>query len=573
MTAGAIAATSRGLWQRLRRTSPTQAAILGAAIAFMGLLAIVPLAYLLWFTFVGDGSLTLENFRSAYDARFGFGRLSLNTLWFTLGSSAIALPIGTALAYLNVRTNVPLRRLVFVVSLIPLIIPGILHTIAWIFLASPRIGLVNKALEPVFGPGTIDIFSMTGMSLVEGLHVTPIVFLVMVASFRSIDPALEESALLSGASRTRVLLRIALPLAKPGLAAATLLMVVNGVSSFEVPALLGIPSGIWVFTSRIWRSLSTFPVAYGEAGAYAVSLLAMTSVGVWLQSRLSRGRDFQTVTGKGFRPGSMDLGRWRWPAAGFVAGFTALAVVLPLLVLLYLSTQPFYSVPSLDSLSRMSLDNYRFTLALPQVGRALRNSLLLGVSSATLVMFLMAIVSWIVVRTRIPGRWTLDSLASFPLAIPGLVMGVSVLFVYLRAPIPVYGTMWILLIAYLTKYLPYGIRYASTSMHQIGAELEESAAISGASWWQQFRRVTLPLVMPGLVSGWIYVLMVSVRELSSSILLYSPGTEVLSIVIWEQWENGATGVVASLGVMMIIGLVVLVAIGARLGARVGVRGT
>jgi iron(III) transport system permease protein len=303
-----------------------------------------------------------------------------------------------------------------------------------------------------------------------------------------------------------------------------------------------------------------------------MSLLALTSLGVFLMSRLSgRGKAFQTVTGKGFRPRPLPLGRWRWPAAALVLGYFLVAVVLPVLILVYSSALPFYSLPSAESLSRMSFQNYLDTLTRPYFLTGFRNSLLLGVGSASAVMFFMAIASWLVVRTRIPGRWMVDNLAFLPLVVPGLVMGVSLLFVYLRFPAPIYGTLWILFIAYCTRYMPYGMRYASTSMYQISGELEESAHTSGASWWQTFRRVNLPLLVPGLVAGWIYIVMVSFRELSSSILLYSPGNEVLSILIWERWENGQFTELAALGMVMVFALVVLVVTASRLGARIGVK--
>jgi iron(III) transport system permease protein len=219
----------------------------------------------------------------------------------------------------------------------------------------------------------------------------------------------------------------------------------------------------------------------------------------------------------------------------------------------------------------MTWDNYDYTLSNNQSLRALRNSFTLGIGSAITVMLVMAIASWLVVRTKLPGRWMVDNLAFLPLTIPGLVLGVSLLFVYLRFPLPIYGSIWILFIAYCTRYMPYGMRYASTSMYQISSELEECAETSGASWWQAFRRVLLPLLMPGLVAGWIYIITVSVRELSSSILLYSPGNEVFSIVIWEQWNNGQYTELASLGIVMVTALVLLVVIAQRLGAKIGIR--
>ena len=219
----------------------------------------------------------------------------------------------------------------------------------------------------------------------------------------------------------------------------------------------------------------------------------------------------------------------------------------------------------------MTLDNYRQLLHMDSALTALKNSLILGVSSATLVMALMAVAAWIVVRSNIRGRKILDGLAFLPLVVPGLVMGLALSFVYLRSPIPIYGTLFILLISYCTRYLPYGMRYSVTSMQQISNELEESALVNGASWWQTFRRVLLPLLMPGLVAGWIYILVVSFRELSSSILLYSPGNEVLSILIFEQFENGQFTVLSALGVVMVLTLVILVTVAYKLGAKVGLK--
>jgi iron(III) transport system permease protein len=411
------------------------------------------------------------------------------------------------------------------------------------------------------------------MIVVEGFHLSPLVFLLMVASFRSMDPSLEESAIMSGASLFTVFRRITVPLARPALYAAILIMAVRGLESFEVPALLGLPGGVWVFTSRIWQALKNLPPSYGQAGALAMSLLVLTSIGVFWHARLAkRARHFQTVTGKAFRPRPVSLGIWRWPATAGILLYFVVAVILPFLVLAYASTQLFYSPPSRYTLSHMNLSNYGEVIHhTPVVATALKNTAILGLASATIVMLVAAVASWVVVRTRLPGRWLIDNLAFIPLTIPGLVLGVGILFVYLRLPFHIYGTLWILLFAYLTRYMPYGMRYSSTSMFQIGRELEESALTSGASWFQTFRRVVLPLLVPGLVAGWIYIVVVSVRELSSTIILYSPGKEVMSIVIWEQFQNGDFPQLAALGVMMIGALVLLVAVAYKLGARIGVR--
>jgi iron(III) transport system permease protein len=315
------------------------------------------------------------------------------------------------------------------------------------------------------------------------------------------------------------------------------------------------------------------PPSYGEAGALSMSLLVLTSIGIYLHSRLAkRSRSFQTVTGKGFRPRPVQLGFWRWPATLLILVYFVIAVVLPLVILVYASTQKFYSPPTRATLSQMSLQPYRDVIHSDIALTAAKNSILLGLGSATTIMLLMAVAAWIVVRTNLTGRWLIDNLAFLPLAVPGLVLGVGLLFVYLRLPgVHLYNTIWILFMAYLTRYMPYGMRYATTSMFQIGRELEESAMTSGAGWFQSFRRIVLPLLMPGLVAGWIYILIVSVRELSSTIILYSPGKEVLSILIWEMNQNGEFPQLAALGTMMVGALVVLVTIAYKLGARIGVR--
>lgn len=545
--------------------------ILGVVALIISYLVIVPMYYLFWGTFFDDAGFSLHGFARAYGNNQVFSLVG-NSLLFSGGAATLSLAIGTGLAYLNVRTDVPFKALFFAASIIPLVVPGILYTISWILLGSPDIGLINVILRPIFGGPVIDVFSIWGMIWVEGLQLSPIVFLLMVASFRSMDPSLEESALMSGASRWTVFRKVTVPLARPAIVSAVLIMVVSSLESFEVPALLGLQNGIYVFTSRIYFVLREYPPDLQAAGALAVGLLVLALLGVAIANIVTRaGKSFQTVTGKGFRPRPIELGKWRPVLGALIVLYFLITVVAPLVVLLYTSFLKFYSAPSREAFSTMSLDNYRQLLQLSQASTALRNSLVLGLSAATIVMSVMAVAAWIVVRSNIKGRKILDGLTFVPMVVPGLVLGLALSFVYLRSPIPIYGTLFILLIAYCTRYLPYGMRYATTSMQQISNELEESALVNGASWWQTFRRVLLPLLTPGLLAGWIYILVVSFRELSSSILLYSPGNEVLSILIFEQFENGQFTVLAALGVVMVLTLVALVAIAYKLGAKVGLK--
>src|SRR5947209_12254587 len=316
-------------------------------VAIVAYLGAVPLGFLLWKTFVSGGHLTFVNFRSAYSS-VGIGTIVGNSFAFAAGSSAVALAIGSVLAYLIVRTDVPGQPLMFAVSLVPLIVPGILHTIAWTFILDPNNGLGNQwVIEKLDGGHPFNLYSIPGMIMVEGLHLAPLVFLLMVAALRSMDPSLEESAIMSGASLPTVFRRITLPLVRPALYAAALIMIVRGLESFEVPALIGLRNHIWVYTSRIWQALNDAVPNYGQAGAYAMTLLVLTSIGVFFQSHLSkRGRSFQTITGKGFRPHPVRLGAWRLPATALIVVYFLVAVVLPLLVLFYASTQQFYPPPS-----------------------------------------------------------------------------------------------------------------------------------------------------------------------------------------------------------------------------------
>jgi iron(III) transport system permease protein len=546
--------------------------VAGVALA-IGYLALVPLGYLIWGTFFdANNSIDFSGFARAY-GNGHMGELWGNSLMFAGGSALLSLTVGTTLAYLNVRTAVPFKALFFAASIVPLIVPGILYTVSWIFLASPQIGILNSIFSPILGDAPFNIFSIPGMIWVEGLHSSPIVFLLMVAAFRSMDPSLEESALMSGASRLQTLRRVTLPLVRPALLSAVLVILITSLESFEVPALLGLQDGIYVFTSRIYFVFRSYPRDLQAAGALSVSLLLIAVVGV-IVTRLLAGKGsktYQTVTGKGFRPRPLDLGKWKPVVGAGILLYFFVTVIGPLLVLIYAALLPFYQAPSWDVFSSFSFDNFITVFEMNSAGRALVNSLLLGLGAATIVMTLMAVAAWISVRSNIPGRGIVEQFSFVPLVIPGIVLGVSISFVYLRFPFPVYGTLLIMLIAYITKYMPYGMRYASTSMTQISSELEESAQVSGAGWFTTFRRVLLPLLSPGLLAGFIYILVVSFRELSSSLLLYSPGNEVLSILIWEQFENGSFNVLAAIGVLMVLALVVMVTIAYKLGAKVGLR--
>lgn len=553
--------------------------VIGGCLALVAVLALVPLGFMIWQSFhtpetnAAPSVFTLGNYEKAYTNPETI-TIFWNSVQFALGTSAVAFTLGTTLAWINERTNTPFRRLFYTLSIVPLIIPGILFTISWIMLASPKIGLINLVFQSWFGLDSppFNIYSMGGMIWVDGLHYSPLAFLLMSAAFRAMDPSLEESATMSGAGVMSTLYRITLKLALPAILATVLTLFIEAVASFEVPALLGLPAGIQVFTSAIYQSIHQYPSQIGLAAAYSVILLMLTTGGIYIQSRISSsGSKYSTVTGKGFRPRTIDLGKWRFFTLGIFIVYFLLIVVLPFFVLLWSSLQKFYAPPSMAALQNITLDGYRYVFASSNIRNAALNSLWMSVTTATVVMLLASVISWIVVKTKIPGRWLLDNMASLPMVFPGLVLGVSIMIFYLTFDIGIYGTFWIILLAYITRFMPYGLRYSTTSMIQIHKDLEESAGMSGASWFTVFRRIILPLLKPGLIAGWIYVMIVSIRELSTSILLYSPGNEVISVMIWELWENGQYVELSALSVLFILMLLILVGFAQAAGKRFGVK--
>lgn len=557
------------------RISPTFLLLTGTVLV-MGYLAIIPLYYLLgsslWSSRPGlPGQLTIENYFRAFTSPF-LSPLLYNSLLFAAGSTAVALVLATPLAWIFERTNTPFRRSLSIIALVPFIIPGVVHTMAWLLLLSPRVGLVNEFLKLV-GFSPFNVNSMAGMIWIEGLHFAPLVFLMMVAAFRSMDPALEESARVAGSSVPETFLRITLRLMRPALLSATLLMFVRAIEGFEVPALVGLPSQIFVFTTMIWSAIRLDD--FGLGASYAAIVLLITAIGTVLYRRATaRTERFAVVTGRGFRPGVIDLGRWRYITLAFVLVYVFVGAVLPLFIMVWSSLLGFYTLPSLEALGNLTLNNYVTVLTgYSFTGRAIINSIILAIASATLVMLLTSVSSWITIRTHTPGRGLIDSLVFFPIAMPGIVVGSSLLIAYLSLAnlgFNITGTLFVVLIAYLTRFIPYGLRYSSSSMIQLHKELEEAAKVCGSPWTKTFLRILLPLLKPGFLAGWIYVVMVSFRELSSSILLVRPGSEVVTVVLFDLWNSESFTITAAFGVILVAIMITLVLVAQRVGARVGI---
>jgi iron(III) transport system permease protein len=513
---------------------------------------------------------TLDNYRQLS----GLGETTsvlANTIVFGFSSAAFALFLGSLLAWLVERTDAPFKSAVYVAAFVSFATPGVVKVVGWILLLGPEQGLLNVLVRQV-GFAGFNLFSMGGMVLIEGLLWTPVVFLLMATTFRAMDPSLEEAAATCGAGLVSIISRVTLRLALPTLLSVLLLTVVRAFEAFEIPALVGIPARVEVLTTLVYQRVrSGFVPQYAEASAYAVLLTLVVVALLVPYARLtSQANRFATVTGKGYRPRKLDLGRWRAPA-GIVALSLPSLVLLPIAVLVWASLLPFYQSPSLGALASLTAGNYQRALADQNVASALVNTLVVGLVSASVVTLLALLVAWLVFRTRFRARWLLEHLGALPLVLPGIVLGIAVLRTYLTVPIPIYGTVWIIVVAYVTRYTPFGIRFGEAGLLQIHHELEESARVSGAAFGTVLRRVVVPLMAPALASAWIYVFLLSVKELSLAMLIYGPQSRVVSVTMFELWGNGQ---VTELAAFCVTITALFVAIGLafyRLSRRYGVQ--
>jgi iron(III) transport system permease protein len=495
------------------------------------------------------GPATLENYRNLLGQN-GLLTVLENTIASAAGATVVALVVGGALAWVVERTNAPGASLCRVVMVLSLSIPYILYSIAWIMLLGPD-GPVNAAGRALFGIGNlIEAHSLTAMILVEGLIAVPLAFLFLSAVFHTIDASLEESAAVSGASTFNVLRRVTGPLAVPGVVGVGLLIFVRTLEAFEVPALIGLPGRIRVMTTTIFLDTQGFPPDYGTSGAYAVLLMLGIVVLLYLTHRINqRAAAFASITGKLTRPRKADLGAKRWWGTVAITAYSVVALVAPMGIILWASLVPFYSPPSWDKLNLLTLGNYSHVLGLGSFLPAVKNTVLVGATAAVAIMAISAIGTWLHTRVKAPGGWVFEQLAVMPLIIPGAILGFSLTAFYLTVPLPIYGTLLILIIGYAVRYMPYGVRYASAGMLQIHESLEEAADVSGARRWTVFRKVVLPLARPALVSGVVFVFLMASKELSMAVMLATPGQEVMSVEMYHLWVNGQTTQVATIGVL------------------------
>jgi len=550
--------------ETLRPRRNWQALITIAVVLVVSFLVILPLVFLVEESLnIGDPmafppqEYGIRNYLAIFEEDIN---ILFNTVIIAVMATVMAILIGFTLAWILTRTKVPGRAMLERLMELPYYMTPLVGALAWSVIAGPKSGFVNQVWKAVGGGGDLlDIYTHFGIAWVMALFEGTVAFVMISASMKSMDPALEESARVIGASKLRTTLTVTLPLVMPGVLGATLFVFAEMLGSFAAALVLGIPGRIYVITTAIWDSTLSFPPDYGRASAMGLALfVVMFGMLTFYRRMIGRG-SYATITGKAFRPRPMDMGGLAWLLFGVCCLYVLLAVVLPIAALVLTSFQRFATV-ILDQ-AEFTIANYRTALALGPVRAALFNSLLLGFGVASVGVLLMVVLVWIIYRSRLIGRGAIEYLVMFPQAVPRLVFGLALLWAWLNIPIPIYGTLWLLALAYLTVMLPLGVRTLAGVVLQIDKSLEECARVCGAGWVYQMRTVTLPLLKPGILAAWLLIFMACVRELGASVFLMGPNAKVIAPSIVNAFATSGTELTAAMALIqtftVIVALVIL----------------
>jgi iron(III) transport system permease protein len=546
--------------------------------AFAVWLIVVPLFFLVLSSFRSGTpwqpeGFTFQNYVSAYSTSHTY-LMFVNTAAFAVAGTFLSLSLAVVFAFLTERTDMPFRNVAWGLIIVPMAIPGLLFAVSWTFLLSPQIGLFNiwlRKLMSLFGvamaDGPLSIYSLWGMIFLDGMRGVTTIFLIIVGAFRAMDPSLEEASRAAGASNVGTFFRIFLPLLTPALLAAGMYSFMNSMESLEIPLVVGLPARIYVFSSYIFFTAQrNVPPQYGLSAALGASYLVVSMLLVFGYRRLVGDvRRFATVTGKGYRPRILQLGRWRYPAFALFVVYFLVTIAAPCFVLVWTSLLPVYTTPSWEAINDLTLRHFRAVLAMGQIREAIRNTLMIAFGTAAVTMILSLIVAWTIVRGKFnKGKGLLDAVAFLPQSLPGVIIGIAFIFFYLQPPLSylhLYGSLWIIIMALTVSYLAFGTRTMMGALTQIHGELEEAGEVCGSNWTSIMRRITLPLLLPAFISGCIWAASHSLRNLSIPLILSTRGNPVLSVIIWHTWEDGHPGRTAALGVLLIVALAFLTIVG------------
>ncbi len=549
-------------------------AFVALLLAINSLLIILPVGVLAIGSFLSEppralnfalGGLTIGNYVGVLGSP-GFWHLLATTLLLAIVGTIGAVVIGTALAWLAVRTDIPGRGALEAIAVTPMFIPPLVGAFAWDILASPKSGMINIIARSTGVPQAVNAYSLFGIGFVFAIYYCPYVFLFVAAALRNMDAVLEDAARMVGAGRMRTVIDITIPMILPAFWSAGLLVFVLLIEIFAIPAVLAEPGGIHVLSVRIWELVGFTPPKVNEASALGVLLLTITVSLVLLQNRVLARRSFVTVAGKGQRREPTRLGAWRWPLCllGFL--YLLIAVVLPLLALLLIAMRRnlfFANVKALFNTTQLSFAQFGVAVSDPVVQLSLRNSLAVALGTIVLGCLLYFAVAYVTHRTRLPGRRVLDVIAIMPVAIPGLIIGLGYLWSWITLPVGLYGTIWIIILAYISQFSPQGVRAIGASLVQIHPELEECSRLCGAGMLRTIWRVVVPLAWPGIMAAMTLLLVLSFREFATALFLYTSSTQVFSLTMFDVWERGSTNLVAAMALIQAALLLLIVLIGRR----------
>jgi iron(III) transport system permease protein len=537
--------------------------------ALVGLAVVIPLLFLVLGSFstaslpteFSLAELGLENYRDVW-LDPGTYSVFVNTLIYVSGATVFGITTAAGLAWLVERTDIPGKIWIYAGVPMTLAVPGMLQAMAYVLLLSPRVGFLNQTIAPL-GLGPINIYSLGGMIFVEGLRLVPTAFLMLVPLLRSMDPVLEEAAAMSGANPRSALRKVTLRLLMPGILAVVIYQCMTALEVFEVPGILGLPAGIYVFSTKIYSVLHAVELPnYGKANALSIIYVVIAIAATWMYAKvISRSERFTIITGKGYRPREIGLGRWRWPALGLVFLFLMFSIILPFLVLVFVSLLRFLQMPSASAFASMTLQNYTKLLDDPLMATVMQNTILLVVLSSTLTVILSFLISLIIVRSKFPARRLLDQLAFMPHAIPGIVMGLAFFWLLLQGTqfgIELHGGILAIALAFTVSFMAYGTRAMNAAILQVHKDLEEAAQVSGATNFRTMLRVFLPLMLPTFVGVWIWSMLHAVRQAGMPLVLYEgDNNQVLAILMWNMWDQGDIEGVGAIGTLLIIALLLI----------------
>ena len=565
--------TGRLAW--IAGLNPLWLLILPVVLIIVGLLCTV-----FWLSFIAglpgtpEARWTLQNYLKLYADPFVVTALS-NTLAFALITVAVSLFFGVSLAWLVERTDLPGKSAIYTVISLSLLLPGFFLAMGWLFLLHPRIGMVNRWIMAFTGAAQapFNITSIVGMGWVQGLSLASLAFILTSASFRSMDPALEEAATIHGASFGQMLRRVFLPLMRPGILASALYVFTIAIASFDTPAILGLSNRIYTFSTFVYAQTVTGESLpdYGPTAAMSALMVVIAlALSYWYGGIIRRANRYQVVTGKGYRPRQYELGRWTAPAWIFVGLYLLLSKILPLLLLIWAASLPFFQPPSAQAWNAMSLQNFR-NIPLDLLARGATNTAILMAFVPTAALLASFGFSWMVVRSRSRLSAVLDFFAFLPHAVPGIIFGVGALFVslFVLKGLPLYGSVTLLAIVYAVERLSFGTRVLNTAFIQIHPELEEAATISGASGLRTARSILAPLVWPALLNGWLWMALMTYRELTVATVLFTPKNITLPVVVWNIWISGNYGVASAITLVLLACLIPLILAYYAVGKRYG----